>query len=57
MARLFERSGITSSGSISRRVPRPVQAGHAPWGELNEKVRGSSSSIVKPSNGQLYFSL
>ena len=57
VARLFERSGMTRSGSISRRVPRPVQAGHAPCGELNEKLRGSSSSIVNPSYGQLYFSL
>ena len=40
-------SGTTRSGSISRRVPSPVQAGQAPWGELNEKLRGSSSSIVK----------
>ena len=52
-ATLFDRSGMTRSGSISRRVPRPVQAGHAPCGELNEKLRGSSSSIVKPSYGQV----
>jgi len=50
---LLERSGITRSGSISRRVPRPVQVGQAPWGELKEKLRGSSSSIVKPSYGQV----
>ncbi len=56
-ARLLARSGTTRSGSISRRVPRPVQDGHAPCGELNENVRGSSSSTVNPSYGQLYFSL
>ena len=28
---------MTRSGSISSRVPRPVQAGQAPCGELNEK--------------------
>src|SRR4029079_1001547 len=55
--RLFERSGMTRSGSISRRVPRPVHAGQAPWGELKEKLRGSSSSIVKPSYGQVNRSL
>ena len=48
---------MTRSGSISSRVPRPVQAGQAPCGELNENVRGSSSSTVNPSYGQLYFSL
>jgi hypothetical protein len=48
---LFDRSGRTSAGSISRRVPIPVQVGHAPCGELNEKLRGSSSSIVVPSYG------
>ncbi len=57
LARLFDRSGMTSAGSISSFVPSPVQAGHAPCGELNEKLRGSSSSTVKPSYGQLYFSL
>ena len=53
LARLFERSGMTRSGSISSFVPRPVQAGQAPCGELNEKLRGSSSSIVVPSYGQV----
>ena len=57
VARLLDRSGMTSSGSISSLVPSPVQAGQAPCGELNEKLRGSSSSTVKPSYGQLYFSL
>src|SRR5205085_3618870 len=44
-----ERSGLpkTSSGSGSRLVPRPVHAGHAPCGELNENVRGSISPIEK----------
>ncbi len=30
-------------------VPIPVQVGQAPCGELKEKLRGSSSSIVVPS--------
>ena len=50
-------SGITSSGSTSSRVPSPSQVGHAPYGELNEKLRGWSSSNDRPSNGQASFSL
>ena len=46
---LFDRSGMTRSGSITSCVPRPVQVGQAPCGELNENERGSSSSIVVPS--------
>ena len=37
-------SGITSSGSISNVVPRPSHVSHAPYGELNEKLRGAGSS-------------
>ena len=36
---------------MTSRVPRPVHVGHAPCGELNEKLRGSSSSIIVPSYG------
>ena len=36
-----------NSGSTSSSVPRPVQDGQAPKGELNEKVRGSTSSMAK----------
>jgi hypothetical protein len=48
-SRLRLGSGTTSSGSTSIRVPRPVQSGHAPYGELNENDRGSSSSNDKSS--------
>jgi len=48
---LLDRSGITRPGSITSCVPRPVQVGQAPWGELNENDRGSSSSIIVPSYG------
>src|SRR5688500_19620920 len=41
-------SGTTSSGSTSKRVPRPAQWGHAPYGELKEKLRGASSSNDTP---------
>ena len=37
-----------SSGSISICEPSPVQRSQAPCGELNEKIRGSSSGIDVP---------
>src|SRR5918992_5088195 len=40
--------GITSSRSTSRWVPRPSQRSQAPKGELNEKLRGASSSKLSP---------
>src|SRR5256885_12947012 len=51
---LSERSGLpsTRSGSGSSFVPSPVHGGHAPWGELNENVRGSISPIEKSPSGQ-----
>ncbi len=50
-------SGTTRSGSISICEPSPVQRSHAPWGALNEKMRGSSSGIDGPWSGQANFSL
>ena len=44
-------SGTTSSGSTSSRVPSPSHVGHAPYGELNEKLRGASSSNEMPVEG------
>ena len=44
-------SGTTSSGSTSNVVPRPSHAVQAPYGELNEKFRGASSSNDLPSLG------
>src|SRR5205807_10180841 len=38
-------------------LPRPVQRGHAPWGELKEKMRGWSSGSETPWSGQANFSL
>ena len=43
-------SGTTSSGSTSSWVPSPSHVGHAPYGELNEKFRGASSSNDNPQN-------
>ena len=44
-------SGITRSGSISIRNPNPVQSGHAPYGVLKEKSRGSSSDMDMSHEG------
>ena len=49
-------SGTTSSGSTSYTMPRPSHSGHAPYGELNEKLRGASSSKLLPSDGRDSFS-
>src|SRR5579884_2560389 len=48
----FDSSGTTSSGSTSILVPRPVQSGQAPHGELNENERGPSSSNDRSSYRQ-----
>jgi hypothetical protein len=49
--------GTTRSGSKSSVVPRPAQVGQAPWGELNEKSRGSSGGKLMPSSTQANFEL
>ncbi len=36
-------SGTTRAASNSKRVPRPLQSSHMPWGELKEKAWGVSS--------------
>src|SRR5687768_186002 len=41
-------SATISSGSTSRRVPSPAQVGHAPYGVLNENIRGAGSSKESP---------
>src|SRR5438045_9008905 len=51
-ARLSSLLASTRSGSTSNLVPRPVQVGQAPWGVLNEKLRGSSDGSDVPSYGQ-----
>ena len=57
-AMLSSGSPSTSSSSTDMLVPRPVQAGQAPKGALNEKVRGSISvSETGWRLGQLRFSL
>src|SRR5439155_18147386 len=42
-------SGTTRSASTWRYVPRPSHVVQAPYGELNEKFRGASSSKESPS--------
>src|SRR3989344_6368773 len=41
----------TSHGSSPKKyfVPNPLHSGHAPYGELNEKSRGSTSGNENPS--------
>src|SRR5262245_22831173 len=46
----FLPSGITSSGSTSCRVPRPLHELHIPSGELNEKLCGDSSGNDCPQH-------
>src|SRR3989338_8345923 len=47
--------GITRSGSTSKTDPRPVHEGHAPYGELNERVRGSISGRFTPHSAQAKY--
>ena len=51
----FVLSGIRRSKSNSIFTPRPWHVLHAPKGELNEKVLGSSSPTVIPQNGHALF--
>ncbi|KIR01176.1 hypothetical protein P261_02874 [Lachnospiraceae bacterium TWA4] len=44
-------SGIINFSSNSILNPRPAQTGHAPNGLLNEKLLGSTSSILTPQSG------
>src|SRR5262245_27774492 len=45
-------SGTTSCGSISGLVPRPLQSGHMPSGELKEKLCGDSSGKPRSQTWQ-----
>ena len=42
--------GMMRSGSTRFCIPRPVHTGHAPYGLLNENMRGVSSSIEMPQS-------
>ena len=44
--------GMTSWGSAFIWLPRPVQVGQAPKGELKENIRGASSSMEMPQSSQ-----
>src|ERR1700720_519679 len=50
------QSAITFSGVKSNFEPKPLQAGHAPYGELKLKERGSSCGTEIPQSGQASFS-
>ena len=44
-------SGMTNSGLISIILPKPLQLGQAPTGELNEKAEGVGFANLQPSTG------
>src|SRR3989344_4093102 len=46
-----------SHGSSPKKyfLPKPLHSGHAPYGELKEKSRGSISGNEKPSYGHINF--
>src|SRR6202166_4860878 len=50
------QSVMILAGSKSYLEPRPLQAGHAPYGELKLKERGSSCGTEIPQSGQASFS-
>ena len=50
---VFAGSGTTRSASTRIRLPSPSHPAQAPYGELNEKWRGSSSSTAVPQLGQV----
>ena len=49
---LLSLSGIIKSSLILSLVPNPLHSSHAPYGELKENIRGSSSLIEKLQWGQ-----
>ena len=50
------QSTITFDGSKSYFEPRPLHAGHAPYGELKLNERGSSCGTEMPQSLQAIFS-
>jgi len=48
----FDGSGTIMFGSILSSTPSPEHVGHAPYGLLNENIRGASSSIEMLQSGQ-----
>src|SRR6266550_3367955 len=55
---LSERAGFgtSRSGSISSREPMPPHSGHAPYGLLNENMRGETSGKEIPQSAHASFS-
>src|SRR6056297_721847 len=54
---LNEGSGIIFFTSISLTTPKPLHFGHAPCGELNEKVWGAGSLYEIPLTGHISLRL
>src|SRR3989442_13046364 len=48
--------GRSRSPSISSREPSPPHSGHAPYGLLNENIRGETSGKEMPHSAQASFS-
>src|SRR3989442_8827056 len=48
--------GTSRSPSISSREPSPPHSGHAPYGLLNENIRGETSGKEMPHSAQASFS-
>ena len=46
-----------AEGTSVQTSPKPRQCSHQPWGELNEKRRGSSSSKARPQSVQFISEL
>src|SRR5690606_22663419 len=55
-APVWPGSGTPSSASTWTTVPGPSDALQAPYRELNEKLRGASSSTDLPAEGRARFS-
>ena len=54
---VWRASPTQRSGSTTSRAPRPSHAGHAPWGPLNENIRGSIGGSEMPQSIQAKRSL
>ena len=54
-ASVLPGSGTTSASDTPITRPKPLQSGHAPIGELNEKRFGFASSNARPQSGHSSF--
>src|SRR5262249_23595448 len=52
----FDQSFTILAGSKSNLLPKPWHSGQAPYAELKENERGSSTGTLIPQSGQANFS-